>query len=62
MPHPDALRELKDSAELLGELLEAIGGRSKKVPVELWREIAAAAVRLAAAAEMLAGDIEEDGG
>ena len=48
------------SAELLGELLEAVGDRSGQVPAELWRELAEAAVRVAAAAQMLAGDVDED--
>ncbi len=57
MSQPDALRALKDSAELLGDLLKAAGERSGEVP----QEIAGAAVRVAAAAEILAGDVEEDG-
>ncbi len=62
MSRPETLRELQHSAELLGELLEAAGERSGEVPADLWREIAEAAVRVAAAAQMLAGDVEEDGG
>ncbi len=62
MSHPDPQRALKHSAELLRELLEAASERSGEVPQDLWREIAEAAVRLAAAAEILAGDVGEDGG
>ena len=50
----------KESAELLGELLEQAGERSGQVPAELWRELAEAAVRVAAAAQMLAGDVAEE--
>ena len=60
MPHPDPIHALKDSAEELGALLEAAGDRAGNVPEELWREIAEAAVRVAAAAELLAGDAGED--
>ena len=48
------------SAELLGELLEQAGERTGQVPAELWRELAEAAVRVAAAAQMLAGDADDD--
>ena len=58
--HPDPVRTLKDSAEELGALLEAAGDRAGSVPEELWREIAEAAVRVAAAAQMLAGSAEGD--
>ncbi len=61
LPNPAAREALKTAAETLGELLEQAGNRSGEVPVELWREIAEAAVRVAAAAQMLAGDVEEDG-
>ncbi len=59
VPHPDQLRTLRDSAERLGELIQKAADQ-RAVPEELWREIAEAAVRVAAA-EMLAGDAEEDG-
>ena len=61
VPHPDPVRALKDSTQQLGALLEAAGDRAGNVPEELWREIAEAAVRVAAAAQMLAGDTEEHG-
>ena len=60
MPDLAPLLELRESAELMGELLKQAGERSGQVPPELWREIAEAAVKVAAAAEMLAGDIEDE--
>ena len=35
--------------------------RTGQVPPELWRELAEAAVRVAAAAQLLAGGAEDDG-
>ena len=55
MPHPDPLHTLKDSAEELGELLTRAADQAGNVPEQLWREIAEVAVRVAAAAELLAG-------
>ena len=60
MPVQQPLLELRESAELLGELLEQAGERTGQVPAELWRELAKAAVRVAAAAQMLAGDVAEE--
>ncbi len=60
MSHPDALEALKTAAETLGELLEQAGNRSGEAPQDLWRKIAEVAVQVAAAAEILAGDVEED--
>ena len=57
---PTQLRTLKDSAERLGELIAKAADRKGKVPQELWRAIAEAAVHVAAAAEMLAGDSADD--
>ena len=59
MTHTDQLRTLRDSAERLGELIQQAADQ-RDVRDELWREIAEAAVRVAAAAEMLAGDSEDD--
>ena len=55
----DPLRTLKDSAERLEELIQTAADQ-QPVRNELWREIAEAAVRVAAAAEMLAGDAEDE--
>lgn len=59
MPHPDQLRTLKDSAERLGELIQK-AAEQQNVREELWREVAEAAVQVAAAPEMLAGDSGDD--
>ena len=59
MTDADHLRTLKNSAERLGELIEKAADQ-RRVPDELWKQIAEAAVRVAAAAEMLAGDAEDE--
>ena len=59
MTQPNPLRTLKDSAVLLGELLDK-AAEQRRVTGELWSEIAEAAVQVPAAAEMLAGDAEDD--
>ena len=58
-PSPSQLRTLQSSAERLGELI-AKAADQRAVPEDLWREIAEAAVRVAAAAEMLAEDSGDD--
>ena len=60
MSQAKTVQDLRDSAEQLGALLEAAGEQAGNVPEDLWREIAEAAVRVAAAAQMLAGSAEGD--
>ncbi len=53
------LIEVREAADLLGELLQEAGNRAGDMPLEVWRELAEAAVRVAAAASLLAGDGED---
>ncbi len=49
------LIEVRGAADLLGELLQEAGNRAADVPLDVWREIAEAAVRVAGSASLLAG-------
>ena len=51
---------IREAGNLLGQLLEKAADQAGDIPPELWRRVAEAAVQIATAASLLAGDVVDD--